>query len=49
MKRLNIEFLPLNTSKWKCRRCGCTDDKPCRDVYGKPCSWVKPDLCSECA
>jgi hypothetical protein len=28
-----------------CRRCGCTDERGCRDG----CSWVEFDLCSRCA
>lgn len=27
-----------------CRKCGCTDDRACHNG----CSWVAPDLCSEC-
>lgn len=29
----------------RCRVCGCTENHPC----DPPCSWVEPDLCSECA
>ena len=28
-----------------CRGCGCTDERACPEG----CSWVEPDLCSECA
>lgn len=30
-----------------CRRCGCTNDKPCLTKFG-PCSWWNDDLCSAC-
>ncbi len=30
-----------------CRKCGCTNDKPCMTEEG-PCHWVEPDLCSAC-
>lgn len=32
-----------------CWFCGCTEDKPCLDSWGKVCHWVKPGLCSSCA
>lgn len=39
----------------KCQGCGCTDIHPCViDPYGpgrggaEICTWVRPDLCSEC-
>lgn len=28
-----------------CRECGCTDERACPGG----CSWVEPDLCSQCA
>jgi hypothetical protein len=39
-----------------CRVCGCTDDQACvwfeargdGSVIRRRCSWVAPDLCSEC-
>jgi len=31
----------------KCRKCGCTDEHPCKTNEGR-CHWVQPDLCSEC-
>jgi len=36
--------------KKKCRVCGCTDDdcRQCVEKTGKPCYWVKSDLCSTC-
>jgi hypothetical protein len=27
-----------------CRICGCSDGQPC----GGGCSWIQPDLCSQC-
>lgn len=36
---------PAPGEKWKCRRCGCTDDRPCPGG----CYWVQQDLCSQCA
>jgi hypothetical protein len=35
----------------KCRVCGCTDldCSQCIKKTGKPCYWVKDDLCSACA
>jgi hypothetical protein len=29
-----------------CRVCGCSDTRGCETLTG--CSWVEPDLCSEC-
>ncbi len=31
-----------------CGECGCTSSERC-SVDGKPCAWVKGDLCSKCA
>jgi hypothetical protein len=35
----------------KCILCGCTpaDCRQCIKLTGKPCTWVKPNLCSACA
>lgn len=35
----------------KCRACGCTDldCSQCFAASGRPCYWVKDDLCSRCA
>jgi ParB/RepB/Spo0J family partition protein len=32
-----------------CRACGCCDDDACLGADGAPCSWVEPNLCSECS
>lgn len=34
-----------------CRVCGCTngDCSQCVKKTGRPCHWVKPNLCSACA
>ena len=32
----------------ECRKCGCTETRPCVDGHG-PCWWVEVDLCSHCA
>ena len=32
----------------ECRKCGCTETRPCVDGRG-PCWWVEVDLCSHCA
>lgn len=32
-----------------CRVCGCDDEHACVSLYGPPCSWVAPGLCSQCA
>jgi len=39
-----------NTSTWKCRVCGCTDDNCaiCIRTTGQPCHWVEENLCSAC-
>lgn len=39
-----------DTSSWKCRVCGCTDDNcaQCVRLTGSPCHWVEPNLCSAC-
>jgi hypothetical protein len=34
----------IDTTKWTCSKCGCTDDDAC--VGG--CYWVEPNLCSRC-
>lgn len=34
--------------KRRCRKCGCTDNKPCWGNDGFCCHWVENDLCSEC-
>jgi len=39
---------PADTSNWKCRGCGCTNETPCL-TGGEPCSWAEKDLCSACA
>lgn len=31
-----------------CRKCGCTDDRACVDLWGDACWWVAEDLCSAC-
>ena len=31
-----------------CRVCGCTEAHACRDLFGEPCHWAEPDLCSAC-
>jgi activating signal cointegrator 1 len=38
-------------SKKICLHCGCTDNdcRHCIETTGKPCYWVKSDLCSACA
>lgn len=36
---------PLHSSTGACRVCGCTEHFACPEG----CSWVEPDLCSECA
>lgn len=33
------------TTGWICRECGCTDANGCPGG----CSWIEPNLCSECA
>jgi hypothetical protein len=40
----------VDTSKQKCRVCGCTDENcsRCIEKTGNPCHWVEPDLCSAC-
>ena len=40
-----LDFRPAPGRPRACRKCGCTDDCAC--VGG--CSWVEPDLCSQCA
>ncbi len=45
--RFKVEFSPLFDTvprEGRCRGCGCTDDRAC---FGG-CSWVEPDLCSQC-
>ena len=32
-----------------CRYCGCTDDMPCIDEDGYPCSWYDNGCCTACA
>lgn len=36
---------PPDTSRWACRKCGCTERVAC---YGG-CAWVGPSLCDRCA
>lgn len=31
-----------------CRVCGCTQARACIDLFGQPCHWAAPDLCSAC-
>ena len=31
-----------------CRVCGCTEWQACVDLFGDPCHWAAPDLCSAC-
>jgi hypothetical protein len=35
----------------QCVKCGCTDDDctQCVERTGKPCFWVRDNLCSACA
>jgi hypothetical protein len=35
----------------QCRRCNCTNVRPCQSVKHGPCYWVTPaeNLCSACA
>lgn len=35
---------PEDTSSWKCRGCGCTNDRACPGG----CAWVEKDLCDRC-
>jgi hypothetical protein len=34
-----------------CRRCGCTNERPCIDFLGIPCAWTRlgDNLCTACA
>lgn len=36
--------MPILTHAPACRVCGCTDERACEGG----CSWVEPDLCSQC-
>ena len=31
-----------------CRVCGCSEARACVDLFGDPCHWAGPDLCSAC-
>ena len=33
-----------------CRICGCTEELPCVDEWGEPCSWsvADPSICTFC-
>ncbi len=44
------EVKEVDTSKWVCRVCGCTDENcsECIEATGEPCKWVEPNLCSRC-
>ncbi len=33
-----------DTSKWKCRGCGCTNERACAGG----CCWVEKNLCDKC-
>jgi len=58
MKRLISPTGPANPPKLTlraeavrfCRVCGCTDNdcRGCVERTGRPCYWVRPDLCSAC-
>lgn len=43
----------LHPETWRCRKCGCTQDNPCRVASGanegSSCYWVSRDLCCACA
>lgn len=41
--------LQLPVRARRCRVCGCTDERACRDGRGNACHWLEPDLCSHCA
>jgi hypothetical protein len=58
MKRLIPPTGPANPPKLvlkaeavrSCRVCGCTDNdcRGCIERTGRPCYWVRSDLCSAC-
>lgn len=46
-----ILFDKIELTGQTCRVCGCTqkDCSQCIESQGKPCYWVKDDLCSRCS
>lgn len=38
------QIMSENTSKWKCRGCGCTNERACKGG----CSWAEKNLCDQC-
>jgi hypothetical protein len=42
------DFLALRQGLRICLICGCTDDNPCLDTIGQPCSWAGDFHCSDC-
>jgi hypothetical protein len=42
------QFLLERAAVPSCRVCGCTEDFACPGPAGQGCSWMEPDLCSEC-
>ena len=39
----------MSSDKFKCKKCGCTDEDACLNADGYTCAWVEEDLCSFCA
>ncbi len=39
-----VQLIP----RMRCAGCGCTDEQACIGPGGLPCSWVRPNWCSEC-
>jgi hypothetical protein len=50
MARRPIMICDVPTQERSCRECGCTDNdcRGCIERTGRPCYWVKDDLCSAC-